>query len=78
MNYLVVCVLDKNPCIKNGNTPLHFAAKCGHFEICKLFLTYDIEGHKKWKNIPLINSKQIRSVFPIFVAFSENLYFNRG
>ena len=47
MNYLVVCVLDKNPCIKNGNTPLHFAAKCGHFEICKLFLTYDIAANPK-------------------------------
>jgi ankyrin repeat protein len=42
---------NKNPCSKNGNTPLYFAAKNSHFEICKLFLHYDIEINQRETNM---------------------------
>ena len=29
---------DKNPQIIHGHTPLHVAARMGHFEVCKLFI----------------------------------------
>ena len=31
-------VQDKNPSNKNGATPLHFAAKYGHFDVCRIIL----------------------------------------
>ena len=30
-------VTEKNPTDKNGMTPLHYATKYGHAEICNLF-----------------------------------------
>ena len=34
---------DKNPMDDNWDTPLHYAAKGGHYAICKLIIDADIE-----------------------------------
>jgi ankyrin repeat protein len=34
---------DKNPMDDNWDTPLHYAAKGGHYAICKLIVDADIE-----------------------------------
>ena len=35
--------VDKNPKDDNWDTPLHYAAKGGHYAICKLIIDADIE-----------------------------------
>ena len=38
-------LIDKNPSNYYGATPLHYAAKEGHFQICKLILEKVLDKH---------------------------------
>jgi ankyrin repeat protein len=38
---------EKNPASDVGNTPLHYAAKWGHLDVCKLFMANIKDIHPK-------------------------------
>ena len=46
---------DKNPKNNLGDTPLHLAAKSGHFEVCKLIIenTEDINSKNDFGRTPI-------------------------
>ena len=54
---------DKNPMDDNWDTPLHYAAKGGHYAICKLIIDADIEDK---------NSSNKRAETPLDLAKSNN------
>ena len=73
MRFLQVCKIiientksNKNPRKKNGWTPLHIAAKKGHFEILKLII-----GQVEDKN-PAIHGNNFYGGTPLHFAVSEN------
>ena len=54
---------DKNPMDDNWDTPLHYAAKGGHYAICKLIIDADIEDK---------NPSNKRAETPLDLAKSNN------
>ena len=54
---------DKNPMDDNWDTPLHYAAKGGHYAICKLIIDADIEDK---------NPSNKSNVTPLGLAKSNN------
>ena len=51
---------NKNPANINGGTPLHTAANCGHFQICKLIVD-NVDGNAK-------NPADINGYTPLHIA----------